>query len=124
MEDDSNFPGICKFIDLKLKEAKMIAAKSISTIISQIAAYLIITVLVIVTVCFLVIVEMQCLNECLGQPFGTLIATGTLVLFIVILFLLRKHLFTGILSKGIAGAMDNTLATAAFAISVLKKICK
>lgn len=138
METESFFSDICKHIDSKLDEAKQSAAKSISTIISQIAAYLIIAVLAIITICFLVVVEMQCLNKCLGQPFGTLIAIGTLVLIIVIFFLLRKHLFAGILNKGIDEALGlnskpegnkpcfpgKTLAAAAFTISILRKLCK
>ena len=123
MEIGSNFSDIRKYIDLRLEETKLRVAKSISTILSQIAAYLIIIVLVIITVCFLVILEMQCLNECLGQPYGTLIAIGTLVFIIAILFLLRKRLFAGIFGKGIAGALglvtndvDGDLSAAAFAI--------
>lgn len=97
--------GVRGYIDARLDEAKLMTAKSVSSIISQIAAYLIISILAIITVCFLAFAEMQWLNECLGQPFGTLISAGTLVLIIFVVFLLRKHLFTGTLCKGISRAL-------------------
>lgn len=98
---------IRRYIDIRFEEARLRVAKSVSSIVSQIASFLIVAILATILVCLLLVALMQWLNELLGMPWGTLIAAGGLVIIIAAILLFRKRLFAGVLGKGIAAALGS-----------------
>ena len=107
MDTERTFSCIRRYVDTRLEEARLKAADGVSSVVSQLISWLIIAMLLVILVCILDVALMQWLNDILGQPYGTLVAAGVIVIVIAVLFLLRKRLFAGTLGKNIAGALGS-----------------
>ena len=98
---------IITYIDLKIEESKLKASDGISGVVSRILSMFIAAVLVIVLLVFLALALMQWLNKpgMLGEPFGTLVAAGVLLLIVLIFFVCGKSMFRKSIDKALTDSL-------------------
>lgn len=100
---------IKRYIDLRIKEIKLKASDSLSSILALIVTILLAAVIAIMALTLVVFAVMQWLNrpDMLGDPWGTVIAVGFLLIVLLLLFLIGKNSLRKILSRSISGALGD-----------------
>lgn len=92
-KDSGIFSGFRRYIDYRIEEGKLQAAKGLSDSLSVIAAVLISIILLLNALLLLSIAIMEWLNSILGVPWGTVITMGALVILAAIFFFFRDFFF-------------------------------
>lgn len=84
---------IKEYADIRIDEFKLKTTKSLSSILSQTLTLFFVAALLVTLLGLLCIALLQWLNNIFGDPFGTLIVAGIIILLLVIVLLFRKRLF-------------------------------
>lgn len=92
-KDSGIFSGVRRYIDYRIEEGKLQAAKGFSDSLSVIAAVFISIILLLNALLLLSIAIMEWLNNILGTPWGTIITMGSLVILAAIFFFFRDFFF-------------------------------
>lgn len=84
---------IREYTDVRLDEFKLKATRSLSSILSQVLSLLLVIALLVTLLGLLSVALLQWLNNIFGDPIGTLIVAGFIVLLLVITLIFRKKMF-------------------------------
>ena len=83
-----------EYVDLKVDEVKLRTTKGLSVAMGRLVSALLIVAMLLIVLSLLAVVLISWLSEWIGSmPVACSIVCGVFLLALVILFLMRKHLF-------------------------------